>query len=64
MPSETEVIVIGAGQSGLASPAPCRNTVCGEPTAVTVVAVAMVVRVAKEPWRAREELPPIEGPRR
>ena len=38
--------------------------VCGEPAAVTVVAVAMVVRVTSEPWRAREELPPIEGPRR
>jgi hypothetical protein len=32
--------------------------------AVTVVAAAMVVRVANEPWRAREELPPIEGSRR
>ena len=29
-----------------------------------VVAVAMVVTVANEPWQAREELPPIEGPRR
>jgi hypothetical protein len=35
-----------------------------EPTAVAVVAVGMVVRVTNEPWRAREELPPIEGPRR
>jgi len=38
--------------------------VYGEPTAVTMVAVAMVVRVTNEPWRAREKLPPIEGPRR
>ncbi len=38
--------------------------VCGEPTVVAVVAVAMVVRVTNEPWRAREELPQIEGPRR
>ena len=38
--------------------------VCGEPTVAAVVAVAMVVRVTNEPWRAREELPPIEGPRR
>jgi hypothetical protein len=31
---------------------------------VAVVTVAKVVRVANEPWWAREELPPIEGPRR
>jgi hypothetical protein len=35
-----------------------------EVEAVTGVAAAMVVRVTNEPWRAREELPPIEGPRR
>ena len=40
------------------------DKVCGEPTAVAVVAVGMVVRVTNEPWRAREELPPIEGPHR
>jgi len=33
-------------------------------TSVTVVAIAVVVRVTNEPWRAREESPPIEGPRR
>ena len=33
-------------------------------TVVTVVAVGPMVRVTNESWRVREQLPPIEGPRR
>ncbi len=55
--AETAYLTRRRDQLGLV---PVRK-VYGDSASVTVVAVAMVVRVANEPWRAREESPPMKG---
>jgi len=55
--AETAYLTRRRDQLGLV---PVRK-VYGDSDSVTVVAVAMVVRVANEPWRAKEESPPMKG---
>jgi CBS domain-containing protein len=63
------LLCLKASRAGFCSDHDVRARALGEaaravlPTAAAV-AVGVVVRVTNEPWRAREESPPIEGPRR